>query len=209
MKKARSRHPEHFQKRGGSSGGGGSSGNADSSTKAQIFSLTTKDEVQSRINDWSLEITEMEEALKGATNKYSGVDPKTLSDSVYIADSVRISARDGYSDFVGIKDANGNIQAAAQISKALKHTEIDYLATAPWNFTKDSRAVKGAGTKAIIEVIKQDLKRGGEGDIRLYAMDKAVPFYEKLGFKPINKDKNRYRLSPEDANKLLEKFGEI
>lgn len=208
MKKSRSRRPIYFTKRGGSSGGGGGSpGNPESNTKAPIFRTASKAEIDSNIGAWDKELEEMDEARYGAKNKYSDVDPDTLNDSIWIARTVRNSDSE---DKIGIKDRKGNIQAAAEYIKENNHIYINYLATAPWNFTNDSRAVKGAGTQAIIEAIKLEKQRGGAGEVRLFGLDKALPFYEKLGFKPYKPgSKNKLKLSAEDANKLLEKYGEL
>lgn len=100
------------------------------------------------------------------------------------------------------------ISRLAQYMRRKKgHIYIDYLATAPWNFTNDPRAIKGAGTKAIIEAIKLDKQQGGTGEVRLFGIDRALPFYEKVGFKPYS-GKNKLKLSAEDAEKLLKKYGE-
>lgn len=198
-------------KRGGSSGGGGgggsSAGNLDSSSKAPIFRTATVAEIDKSISSWDKELEDMDEARYGAKNKYSDVDPETLNDSIWIARTVYNSISP---DRIGIKDSKGNLQAAAIYKKEKGHIYIDYLATAPWNFTNDSRATKGAGTQAVIEAIKLEKQRGGAGEVRLYGLDKALPFYDKLGFKAYKPgNKNFLKLSASDANKLLEKFGEI
>lgn len=209
MKKSRSRHPIYLTKRGGSSGGASTSGNSDaSSTPAPVFSRATPEEI-SRIRDWESEFDQMEEAMQGAPNKYSKTDMDLLGDSVYIADAVHSAFVNGDAKVLGVKDAKGNIQAAAVYDRMNNHVYIEYLATAPWNFSNDSRAIKGAGTKAIIETIKMEKASNRPAEIRLYALDRAVPFYEKLGFKPYKGNKHDLKLSAEDANKLLEKFGEL
>jgi hypothetical protein len=198
-------------KRGGSSGGGGgaSTGSQSSQDKAPTFRTATPEETSTGITDWEQEFIEMLEAKDGSKNKYSEVDRADLEDSLWISRTIHKYALLNEGDVIAIKDSKGNIQAGVQYTKKSDHLYIEYLATAPWNFTKDSRAVRGAGTKAIIEAIKIDKKQGGSGEIRLYGLEKALPFYQKLGFKPLSKFiENDLRLSAADANKLLEKFGE-
>jgi hypothetical protein len=198
-------------KRGGSSGGGGGAATStETKASSSTFGRATIDEMYDAFNiHWEKELNEMNDAAAGIENKYSKVDPELLGDSKYIATMVSGNAFPENS--IGIKDSKGNIQAAATYALEKGHLYINYLATAPWNFTSDSRAVRGAGTKAIIEAIKLEKQRGGKGEIQLYALDRAIPFYKKLGFKAKSSsliDENKLKLSAEDANKLLEKFGE-
>lgn len=202
---SKKRAPVYSSKRGGSSGGrSGGLNNPESNTYKAVFRTATLAEIDSNISDWDKELKEMSEAASGLENKYSKVDSEILNDSRWIARTVRNST---VKNRIGIKDNKGNIQAAAIYKREIDHIYIGYLATAPWNFTSDSRAVKGAGTQAIIEAIKLDKAKGGTGEVRLEALERALPFYKKLGFKATFTEKD-LKLSAADANKLLEKLGE-
>ena len=111
-------------------------------------------------------------------------------------------------NFRGVRDADGNLQAAIAISKNRDALYVDYLATAPWNVSKssgDSRAMKGAGTAAIAEVIRESLaNKKTKGKVRLNSIPGAEGFYQTLGFK---KTTGSYmELSPTDAKAFLDAY---
>ena len=128
-------------------------------------------------------------------------DNQLISDNI-IEEGSRKNAR-----LIGLQDKAGNLQAMAKYSKKSDHIYVDYLATAPWNFSSnDSRRVKGAGAGAIVELINLSVQSGKKGKIKLVALDGAVPFYKHLGFKATG-GISEYVLTPENAMKVLEKYG--
>lgn len=118
-------------------------------------------------------------------------------------------------NITGVRDNSGNLQAVIDYSivdtGVNKFIKVDYLVTAPWNITgRSSKSVRGAGTEAIINAITDGLEKGSSGEVRLIAASKAVPFYEKLGFKKQDDAdvvSPMMVLSSEDAKALLKKLG--
>jgi hypothetical protein len=91
-------------------------------------------------------------------------------------------------NFIGIADKKGNLQASAIIIKNKDHIEVDLLATAPWNAGGDDpRQTKGAGTAAIEAIIQKSIDSGFGGRVKLTSLPGAVKFYEKIGFKSVNR----------------------
>jgi hypothetical protein len=91
-------------------------------------------------------------------------------------------------NFIGITDKKGNLQASAIIIKNKDHIEVDLLATAPWNAGGDDpRQTKGAGTAAIEAIIQKSIDSGFGGKVKLTSLPGAVKFYEKIGFKTVNR----------------------
>lgn len=201
-----------LQKRGGSSGGGGGGKTTETlpSTRSTFSVQTDEIQVQKKLESWDAELELMKDSLSGESNKYSKVETELLLDAYEIASTIREFSKG--SKTIGIVDNKGNLQATAMYQKNSGHTYIEYLATSPWNFTNDSRAVRGAGAKAIVEAIKLDRAAGGTGEIRLEALFKAVPFYKKLGFKQYGENDGlsfpSLKLSASDARALLRKYGE-
>ncbi len=106
--------------------------------------------------------------------------------------------------------SGGRLQAAAYVLPVAGSLEVRYLASAPWNIAKvpgDSRVVRGAGTAAIVAIIKESVKRGYGGKVELEAAKEAIGFYKKLGFKQDPNGYQLFKLSAEDADKLLKMHG--
>lgn len=138
----------------------------------------------------------------------------------WITETVASKAKVDPDSFRGVVDSKGNLQAGMILGKGKDSIEVDYLATAPWNrpgFPGEGRAsryqkkaVKGAGTAAIVEAVKESQLSGLNGKVTLYALGEAIPFYEKLGFEHKNKEEMELRgnstmfLSPEKASELVD-----
>jgi len=139
-------------------------------------------------------------------NPYNDVELERLSANHTLGLGMAIEG--GKKNQIGIGDGEGNLQAALNYSVKKDHIYVDELTTAPWNLiSKDPRSVRGAGTRAIAETVKLSLAKGKKGVVDLYALESAVPFYKKLGFQSHGSDPNSMRLSPENAQKLLDKLG--
>jgi len=142
------------------------------------------------------------------TSGYNKAKSESLTDNQYIGEVIREDGKRKNARLIGIQDKSGNLQVAAKYSKQSDHIHIDYLATAPWNFSEnDARQVKGAGAAAIAELVRLSVDSGKKGKIKLTALDGAVPFYTHLGFKKVPSGISEYALSSKDALKLLEKYG--
>jgi hypothetical protein len=117
-------------------------------------------------------------------------------------------------EFVAIRDADGNAQAVASISQidAENGVRVGNLVTAPWNIVAgddpDPRQVRGAGTSAIAAMAQRSIAAGHGGKVTLDAIDNAIPFYERLGFRSTgtNGTATTMELSPAAAQQLLSNF---
>ncbi len=86
-------------------------------------------------------------------------------------------------DFRGVRDDRGILQAGAIVIEMDDHLFVEYLATAPWNVTKDSpRAIRKAATALMAELARESDRNGHSGRIILNAIPDAVEFYQKIGF---------------------------
>lgn len=140
-------------------------------------------------------------------NSIASKDPE-LSANFSVVKEIKKTAKS--SNFVGVKDSKGNLQAAATFMEEDDHLYLDYLATAPWNVKgKDSRAVKGAGTSAMEMLIKTSFAKGYGGRIKLDTLPGAKSFYEKIGFIVPNPKgaPNEMELTPSAAMEFLNKRG--
>jgi hypothetical protein len=112
----------------------------------------------------------------------------------------------GNSEYRVIQNSKG-IQAATLFDEEDDHLYINYLATASHNLKgfENDKTTRGQASLAVAEVAKESIKRGKGGAIELYALDGARPFYEKIGFEPIQGTEGSYRMSAEKAKALIEK----
>lgn len=101
---------------------------------------------------------------------------------------------------IGVKNED-EMGAAAAIVPKKDHIYIGYLMTNP-RFLITGKS-KGSGTAAIKAVAKRSLDTGKNGVVKLWALNSAVPFYEKLGFTRDDPSRNDMTLSPQAAKKLL------
>lgn len=101
---------------------------------------------------------------------------------------------------VGVKDGD-EMGAAAAIIPKKDHIYIDFLMTNPKSLIEGKS--KGAGTAAIKAVAKRSMESGKNGMVKLWAVDSAMPFYEKVGFTRDKPKENYMTLSSQAAKKLL------
>ena len=112
-----------------------------------------------------------------------------------------------HTNFGGVVDSNGKLQAAYISRETDKGYYVDFLASAPWNCLEshpDKR--KGAGASAMEAIVRTAVSKN-KGRINLQSTTNAVPFYEKVGFKKQKGGAPGYpdmMLSKEDAQKFLE-----
>jgi hypothetical protein len=91
--------------------------------------------------------------------------------------------------------------AAASIIPKKDHIYIDFLMTNPKSLIEGKS--KGAGTAAIKAVAKRSIESDKNGVVKLWAVNSAIPFYEKVGFTRDDPNDNSMTLSPQAAKKLL------
>jgi hypothetical protein len=101
---------------------------------------------------------------------------------------------------VGVKDGD-EMGAAAAIIPKKDHIYIDFLMTNPKSLIEGKS--KGAGTAAIKAVAKRSIESDKNGVVKLWAVNSAIPFYEKVGFTRDDPNDNSMTLSPQAAKKLL------
>lgn len=136
---------------------------------------------------------------------YSKAKVEDLTDNQWIGSTIQTEGQKSRARLIGITDKDGNLQVAAKYNLQGNNLYVDYLATAPWNFSSnDPRAVKGAGAAALAELARISQNSGKDGRIRLSALEGAQSFYEHLGFQY---SKGEYSLSKANAKKLIEKYG--
>jgi SPP1 gp7 family putative phage head morphogenesis protein len=119
-------------------------------------------------------------------------------------------------DIRAVIDQDGTMQAATSVRARKDHLYVELLATSPANvlqktsitLTPPVKAVKGAGTQMMREIVLESLEKGFGGEVRLEALTNAVSFYEKIGF-VITKGGSlpKMRLTPEKAIEFLQKTG--
>lgn len=123
-----------------------------------------------------------------------------------IADIIENAIANPYS-FRGLQDFRGLLQVSAIVAIGSDYLEIELMATAPWNILKNQpETLKGAGTRLIIELVKESIQLGFDGKLQLYAIPRARQFYQNLGFEQtLELD---WILSTAAAYNLLERYAE-
>ncbi len=108
---------------------------------------------------------------------------RRIEQNARVVSFIQVEALTAPEDFRGIRDDRGNLQAGAIVINMDDHLFVEYIATAPWNVTRDSpRAVRKAATALMAELAKESDSNGHHGRIILNAIPDAVEFYQKIGF---------------------------
>lgn len=136
-----------------------------------------------------------------------------VDDSKIVAYGLGISAEEiepGVQDAVFLKDESGKTQGffLTGNDKSKESMYIEFLGTNPSNIIKGT---KGVGKQIIYHAIKESVKRGFKGKIKLEALRSAEPFYEAVGFKKHIVDNTQFEdayfeLSEESAKAFVEKY---
>ena len=136
-----------------------------------------------------------------------------VDDSNIVAYGLGISAEEiapGVQDAVFLKDESGKTQGffLTGNDKSKESMYIEFLGTNPLNIIKGT---KGVGKQIIYHAIKESVKRGFKGKIKLEALPSAEPFYEAVGFKKHIVDNTQFEdayfeLSEESAKAFVEKY---
>ncbi len=142
----------------------------------------------------------------------TGFESKEAGEAIYEKTQIKVSK-------VGVRVV-GAIMTSTDEFKAPRHLRkpdgktplvVAYLETSP--LVRDSKEFKGIGTAMILDTIKESKKMGKNGEVILYSVGNALPFYRKLGFKhedPLNPADSGswHRLDTVAAEKLLNAFGD-
>ena len=111
-------------------------------------------------------------------------------------------------DVISLNDKSGKVQGFYCIGKEASKKDsmyIEFLGANPSNVINEK---KGTGKQIMYHAIQESMRRGLKGKIRLQALEGAVPFYKKVGFKEtIDKEGDSYfELSEESAKAFVEKY---
>lgn len=64
-------------------------------------------------------------------------------------------------NFRGVRDTSGSLQAGAIVTDMDDYLYVDYMATEPWNITRDSsRAVRRAATMLMAQIVRESIEQG-------------------------------------------------
>lgn len=86
-------------------------------------------------------------------------------------------------NFRGVRDTSGSLQAGAIVTDMDDYLYVDYMATAPWNITRDSpRAVRKAATMLMAQIVRESIEQGYGGQIMVDAVGGTADFYRTMGF---------------------------
>lgn len=108
---------------------------------------------------------------------------------------------------VRVIKAGGKVASAVVYRKDEDEIVVEYLATSLENLTANG-GVKGAGTEAMASLVEESIKLGSGGRLKLYALDGAIPFYKKIGFRnynPDDDDDSEMVLEPKEAQEFLKR----
>ena len=65
---------------------------------------------------------------------------RRIEQNARVVSFIQVEALTAPEDFRGVRDDRGNLQAGAIVIDMDDHLFVEYIATAPWNVTGDSRA---------------------------------------------------------------------
>lgn len=139
--------------------------------------------------------------------KSSGLTKKQEQD---IVDNATIwgllSAGSGESEYRVIQNSKGT-QSVALFTEKFDHIYVDYLASASHNISgfENTKTSRGQSALTLAEVARESIARGKNGEVRLYALEGARGFYEKIGFEKMNNNGD-YELSSKKAKALIDKY---
>lgn len=177
----------------------------DKSLSNKEFTVLNNTETREKLNQWIEVNTELNK-LRDSKN-IKRLDEKRIQAATDIIENLFDMMEDENANFGGIVDSKGNLQSAYISKETPNGYYVDFLASAPWNCLPDHPNKKtGAGASAIEALVKDAISKK-EGQIELFAVLNAVPFYEKIGFKR-KQDKSLQNrdliLNKENAMKFLE-----
>lgn len=137
--------------------------------------------------------------LRGRIEANAGLILLIQSEAVVQAESFR-----------GVRDRSGNLQCAAIVTNLGEHLRLEFIATAPWNITKDSsKSVSEAGTSLMVELVRESKRLGYSGRILLEAVSGSPAFYQGIGFIRTefgSASAPEMELSPSAADEFLKRY---
>lgn len=116
-------------------------------------------------------------------------------------------------------DSSRRVQAIALVNRPHKSSDgtpyfdyrVEYLLTSPENLrlSIQSNCISGSATAIIEDVVFKSMRHTAKKEVSLQAAEKAITFYEKLGFFCVNAEENEYVLNSEGMGRFLSSFGGI
>jgi hypothetical protein len=172
-----------------------------------LFARGTKDpewikDAEDRFSEFGITFNASESQLDDAQSIMLSIAASGARQVQALPDSKR-------DELVRVIKSNGEVASAVVYRKDPDEILVEYLATSLKNLTTDG-GVKGAGTEAIATLVEESIKSGSGGRLRLYPLDGAISFYEKIGFKGYYDKNGEYSdaemtLEPEAAKLFLKK----
>lgn len=196
---------------------GGSEDSPDSNSESNQASLfagysvvnAANLEIQRDLEEWSqIAASNVEQAQKLPAESPLGL--RILSNARLIA-TISEDILFEPENFRGVRDLAGSLQAAATVIDRDDHLYLDYLATAPWNVTRNSPlCVRESATALVVELVKESVGSGYKGRIIVNAVAGSSSFYERIGFVATgfgSVGAPEMELTSEAAKRLLVKYG--
>lgn len=126
------------------------------------------------------------------------------SNNAFLWDVMFSDSDNSNSKFIEVTQG-GKTQGMAAITENESVIEVDYLATHPDNVDPSNpQRIRGSGTKAMIAIFKYAYEK--EKSVKLYPIDSARPFYDKLGM--VYSD-GWHSMSHSQIKTTLKQLGEI
>ncbi|MEM7552512.1 MAG: hypothetical protein AAF378_00145 [Cyanobacteria bacterium P01_A01_bin.84] len=162
------------------------------------YVISANNEIENEIISW---VTKSQEYI----NQYFEGDRSRINKTIFGDCVSKVEAlaelfiyNDSYlSDFRGVRDIDGRLQAGAIISEQIgelypyaedrKYLSIDPFTTPPWNClelegVEFPEKRKGAATWLMAEIIQETIGTEIEGVTKVLAIDRARKFYLDIGF---------------------------
>lgn len=162
------------------------------------YVIGANDEIENEIISWV-------NLAREYINQYFGGDRSRINKTVFGDCVSKVEALvelfiydDKYlSDFRGVRDSDGRLQAGAIISEQIgelypyteqrKYLSIDPFTTPPWNClelkgVEFPEKKEGAATWLMAEIIQETIDTEIEGVTKVSAIDRAIKFYLDIGF---------------------------
>lgn len=109
--------------------------------------------------------------------------------------------------FRGVRDVQNRLQAGAIVEEEIDCLYVDAFASAPWNILGNQpETIRGAGTTLMEELVKESLDLGFEGRVKLFAIERALSFYTRIGFTKDEDGTGGLELTPIAAERFLERL---
>lgn len=149
------------------------------------------DGLQGLLSDWQDHATLIGEEANKNPGAYSSANFTAVWDGKGLIHHFQTAIENSHdlSSFLFICDERGELRAfgyAEPEPKKGEPMELNLLVSSPYNLSLplNPSPQKGAGRALIRQAIFHSLQKGGGGEVHLFALQGAIPFYLHLGFSP-------------------------